>query len=1005
MLSIALSLGQLLAQTKTTITGKVTDDKGSPIANASVIVKGSQIGTTAGTDGTFSLDIPSTAKKLVISAVGYANKEAAITNAPLSVMLQKEIKTTDDDVLIVGYGKQKKKNQVGATTVLNSKAFDQVPIASFDNILQGKSSGVQVTSQNGRPGSPAFVRVRGVGSLNAGQAPLVIIDGLPTTLDNFNLINPNDIENVSILKDASAASIYGSRASNGVILVTTKKGKVGQASRPQLSYRFQYGLSSKIPDMNFRMMTAAEKLQYEYELAFTNPTVAAEIKARGLTGNVTTISAANRQAIWDKLIANQNDWQDILLRQAPLSSHEISLSGASDKITYYFSTNFYKENGIGLGSDFKRTVARLNVEYKAKDWFKIGTNSTVGFTNENLLRDRLNTQSPFVAMYWYNTYENPKKTDGSWNTVLAGGNGINILEAIQNNPENSKKISGLTTVYGEFSFLKHLVVRSELGLNFINFRRTYFIKPGSQLDLSVGDRAAPGNKRDNGFWDVTRSWTNTATWTQTFNQNHNVDLLIGTEYNDNKVNTYSFNSKGFPGPNFSEQTNGAVPLTTSTNTSEWTLVSGFTRARYNYKETYFGEASFRRDGSSRFGANNRYGNFWSFGAGWNIAKENFFKVKEINALKLRTSLGTSGNFNIDNYQSLGLYGFSRYNSQSTSFPIQLPNPDLTWESNFNYDIGLDFEAFNSRLTGSIEYYNRKTYNLLFNVPKSITTGFTTRLENVGEMVNKGMEITLGYDVLRMKDLRWNITGNVSFNKNKVTKLYGGVTNFVDEVGIGKVQIGEPINVYFLNRWVGVNPADGSPQYLDKNGNTVSVYDPSDAVVLSGKSPDPRYYGNVNNTISYKGFGLSFDVYFSGGNYIYNNGRQFLNSDGQFKRFNQAVSALNYWKKPGDNADFPNPQKVSNSSYDTDLFLEKGDFMRLRNMTLSYVIPVSVFGKLKIQGIRVYAQGQNLLTRTKFIGDPEVGIGMGENIFNRNGSLAQFSYPTSRRITFGIDVTF
>lgn len=1013
MLSLALSLGQLLAQQSKTITGKVTDDKGNPIPNASITVKGFKGGTTAGQDGTFSIEAASTAKTLVVSAVGYVNEQVSIINTnSVNVILKLDIKT-EDDVVIIGYGKQKRKTQVGSTSIIGSKTFDQAPLASFDNAIQGGSAGVQVTAVNGKPGSVGFARIRGVGSLNAGQSPLVVIDGVPSVpsvstagvpTDNLNALNPNDIESVTILKDAASASIYGSRASNGVILVTTKKGK----GRPQLTYRFQYGQITKTPDFNFQMMNASQKLQYEYDLGYENEYITQEIADRGLTGDLFTISATDRQSIWNKLIKQQNDWQNLVLRTAQLSSHEISLSGASDRIRYYFSTNFYKEEGIGLGSDFNRTTARLNVEYQAKDWVKIGTNSSASYVKENVLRDRFNVQSPFVAMYFYNPYENPKNPDGTWNSTHQG---LNILEAIENNPEKSQRVNGLTSVYGELSFLKHLTIRSELGLNFFNFKRTYFVKPGSILDQITGDPAARGNKTDNGNWDVTRSWVNTANWTQTFNNNHNISILIGSEYNDNRLSTYSLSSKGFPTGNFDEQINGSTPTAASTTVSEWSLFSGFGRATYNYKETYFAEASIRRDGSSRFGIKSRYGNFWSFGAGWNIGKESFFEVKQINTLKLRTSFGTSGNFNIGNYQSLGLYGFTSYNGQPASRPIQIANPNLTWENNFNFDIGLDFEAFDSRLTATIEYYNRKTFDLLYDVPKSFTTGFQSRLENVGEMVNKGVEFTLGYDIIRNNNLKWNITGNLTLNKNKITKLYSGV----DEIAANpnsytKIKVGEPINVYFENRWVGVDPSNGKPQYLDKNGKIVNDYNPSDAVILSGKSPDPKYYGSINNTITYKNFSLSALIYFSGGNYIQNDVYQNLNSDGESIDLNQTVSALDYWKKPGDITENPNPAMVNGgsgtySSYTTDRFLQKGDFIRLRNITLSYNLPSNIFGKFKIQGIRVYVQGQNLATITKFKGDPEVGIGTGENTYNRNGEFARFSYPQTRRVTFGIDVNF
>lgn len=1000
MLGMLLLQLQLLAQGRV-VTGKVTDANGNPIAGASVQVKNSSVGAVTNDDGSFSVNVPANGTTLVVSGVGKASQEIAIGNqSNITVSLQDTSNVSMPEVVVVGYGTQRRTSTAGSISTIRGKAFDQVPVASFDNILQGKAPGVQVTGVNGQPGANAYIRIRGVGSLNAGQQPLVVVDGVPTT--NLNLINPNDIADVSVLKDAASASIYGSRGSNGVILVTTKKGR---ANRPQVSYRFQYGQKSKTDD-NFTLMTAQEKLQYEYDIfkgqqnVYTNDYVAAAIAARGLTGDLSTLTDAERNQVFADVASKGVDWKKQIFRNANLQSHELVLSGGSENVTYYFSGNVYKEQGIVTGSGYRRISSHLNVEYKPYQWLRVGTDANISTSKDNVIRDRYNAQNPVYAAYAYNPYEPPKNEDGSWNYTIQG---FNVLEGIENNPEKNTRVGQLGTVFLEITPLKQLTIRSQAGLNYVTASREYFVKPGSILDLYVGDPNARGSKTDNGSTDLTRIWTNTATWNQTFNNIHNINILIGSEFNDDKFSNYSLSSKGFPSSNVSTQENGSTPTAASTSKSDWSLFSLFSRARYNFNEKYFVEGTFRRDGSSRFGADVKYGQFWSTGVAWNISKEKFFHVSAINSLKLRGSVGTAGNFNIPNYASYGLYTYTSYNGQTASVPFQIANPNLTWEKNFNYDYGFDASAFDNRLTATVEYFNRVTKDLIADVPVSFTTGFAKRLENVGEMKNHGIEASLGYDVLRGKNITWNVTGQFTYSRNKISKLYKGT----DELFIGyytKYKVGLPQNVFFLNRWAGVDEQTGAPLYYDKTGKSTTTFDPDDAVEIASKSPDPRYYGSLTNTVSYKGVALNAELYYSLGGFTYNQVYADLLSDGYNYYQNQVKDALNYWKQPGDKAPNPNPAAAGYTSYSTDRFLESTNFLRLRNVSLSYSTPVRFRGA-KLQSVRLYVQGQNLLTFTKFHGDPEVGLGSGEQGYNRPGEYTLYTYPQTKAVTFGIDVNF
>ncbi|ULQ55105.1 TonB-dependent receptor [Flavihumibacter rivuli] len=993
--------GQLFAQTRT-IKGRVTDATGKPVANASVMVKGTKNGTTTAEDGSYTITIPENAKDLVVSAVGYGELEQRIGNGDaINISLTTQDKNLQE-VVVVGYQSSKRRDLTGSVATVSAKEFEQVPIASFTQILQGKAPGVNIVGVNGRPGAAAYIRIRGVGSISAGSEPLIIIDGVPANSNILNAINPNDIENVSVLKDAASASIYGSRGSNGVMVVTTKRGK----GKPQLTYRFQYGVKERTGDINMGLMSAEEKLQYEYDFGYENSYVTQAIATLAQNGQVPAGSAifdlndAQRQAVWSEVLKGKTNWEDYLFQRAPLRSHEISLNGSDRKFKYYMSLSSYDEDGVAITSNFKRTGGRLNVEYEATDWFKIGNNLSVYHTRDQLVRERYNAQSPYTAYYLYNPYEPAYLPDGDYNIPVAG---FPILEAVKNNPEFTEQITGITNLYGEFTFFKDLKIKSSLALNYNNYKREAYTKPGSFLDqiLRLG-----GSKTDNGFDDFTYVWTNTANYTKSVRDVHNFRILAGTEYNENNFKSYTMTGQGFPTASVSTLDNASTPLRLGTSKSDWSLFSLFGQLGYNFDQKYYVDFSLRRDGSSRFGANNKYGTFWAVGAGWNLSDEAFLKnASWINLLKLRGSVGTSGNYNIGNYASLALFAVNvSYNNQPAAVPSAAGNSNLTWEKNFNYDLGVDFEFFNNRLRGSVEAYHRTTSDLLLNVPISQGTGFGTILQNKGEMVNKGIEAALQYDILRTKDLTWNVFANFTYNQNRITELYGG-SEFIPTT-LSRYQIGEPINVFFLNRWAGVDPQTGEQQFLDKDGKPTTAFSGGDAVVLSGKAPDPRWFGSFGTAVNYKGFELNAQFYYSGGNYVMNYNYQATASDGENIFYPQLKEALNYWKQPGDIVKYPSPNSATAyQTFDTDKYLQKGDYLRLRNLTLAYNLPSNILNRIKMQRLRFYVQGQNLFTVTNFYGDPEVGLANGESFNVRPGLATLFGYPQTKALTFGVDVTF
>jgi TonB-linked SusC/RagA family outer membrane protein len=987
------------------VKGRVLDEKGEGVPGASITVKGTTTGTITDADGNFSLEVPDEKSTLVVNGIGYGQQEvlAGDGDNAISVKLGVSSKTLDEAV-VVGYGTSTKKTLIGGASVIKEKAFKDVPVGNFTNMLQGKAPGVQITGQNGAPGGGAYIRIRGVGSISAGQEPLIVIDGVPATTDAYSALSQNDIADVSVLKDASTTAIYGSRGSNGVILVTTKKGGA-KGAPPRITYGFQYGVKNKTKD-NFRMMNFAEKLKFERDLGYTNEYLAPLLEQDSLNS---ITEAEDPSLYWNQLKPYETDWLKQLLRTGRYSQHDISVSGSTEKVDYYFALQSYNEDGISLASNFKRKSGTFNVDYKATDWLKIGQSIRVSQYSTQDLRDRFNAQNPFNAMYSYNPYEAPYDfTSNGINGYNPTTAGFNIIEALRTNPSSANTVYGASTTFLELTPIKKLILRTQLGLQYSNRATESFTRPGSILDGYVNGSKPTGSKTDGGNNTFNYVWTNTAEYKTSFAEAHSLRLLIGTEFTENKFKSYSLNSTGYPlNPDLSTQNNGATPVSTSTSREGWTMLSMFARAEYNYLGKYLANISVRRDGSSRFGKNVRYANFIAGGVAWNMTEESFLKsANQVSLLKLWASVGTSGNNQIGNYTALPLYKSGSYSDQVTFYPNAAVdggpgNISLTWEKNTNYSLGLDFAFFNNRLAGSIDYYNRYTHALLLDRPLSATTGYTYQLGNVGSMRNSGLEFNINYDIVKEKDFQWSVGGNITLNKNRIVKL---ATDADIPNGSTRYSIGKPIDVYYLQKYAGVDPSTGDELWYKKDGTTTNDYKQADLFILDNKSPDPKFYGGLNTAVSYKGVQLSIDFYYSGGNYIYNQIWQEANSAENINS-NMAADALDYWtpqntssKNPKANKDLP--------SYSSDRWLQDGSFIRLRNVTLAYNLPTSLISKLKMQVLRVYVQGQNLWYHApEYKGDPEVGMGSAESGATRPGARSLYSYPQTKAITFGLNVTF
>ena len=1001
LLTVLMLTGVLAFAQSRTITGVVTDEAGIPLSDVSVLVKGTKIGTITSLNGNYSLSVPPTARTLVFSSVNMEPKEATIADRSAVNITLVTSANALSEVVVVGYQTVRKKDIAGSVSNVTGNELAQKPIQNFTNLLQGKATGVQVTGQSGRPGSSGYIRIRGTGSINASSEPLILLDGVPIATTAYALLNPDDIEDIVILKDAASQAIYGSRAANGVIVITSKKGR-GKGS---LRYSFQYGKMRAQDLQNLDRMNSQQKLQYEFEGNIVNPILDSMIRNRITSGlfpqgsTLFSLSPSQRQDLWD-LTASRGpkNWADILTPDGRIRTHEVALSGSADKFNYYLSLVDSKTDGVSYGSYWNKTGGRLNTEYKALDWFKVGTNIGITHSKENNVRSLYNTQAAYTSLFIINPYEPVYLSNGKYNLTHAG---YSPLEGTDFNPSALDRLSIFGSMYGEANFFKHLTLKSQIGINYNTLSQENYLKPGSNLANILGYN----QKSDAGNRDYVFVITNTANWKQTLNDKHNINILAGQEFTKDKFYSYSLAARGLPTASVNTEDNAGKPQTATTSRSDWALLSYFANITYDYNKKYFLNITGRRDGSSRFGANNRFANFWAIGGAWDIMEENFLKSSAISTLKLRASIGTAGTVPLGLYDNLGTYALTtKYSDLPAAVPARLPNPDLTWEENKNYDLGLDFGFFNGRLSGTVDYYKRKTSNLIYPKNVSFTTGFSSFTSNIGNIQNEGYELSLNGDIIKSKDITVNLFANYSNNDNKFLKLYSN--NSPQPDGLSQFVEGQPAYNYFLNRWAGINPSDGKNLFYKADGSITETYLSSDAVLLKGKSPLVKWFGSFGTAVSYKGLDMNVQFYYSGGNYIMNYIWQVGASEGENIFDQQLTDAFNYWKKPGDIVRYANLNDLAQrKTYDTDKWLEKGDYISLRDITIGYTTPKEVASKIKMKSLRFYVQGTNLWIGTKFHGIPEVGEANGETTLASPGLYNLFAQPPLRAITVGVDVRF
>ena len=989
LLLCALLAGISLAVAQTSISGTVLSaENDEPIIGASILVKGANASTITDNDGKFTIKIPEGAgRTLVISYIGMEKQEAFARNGMVVKLTSSD--QALDDVVVVGYQTIRKEAKTGSIATVKGDDLASIPETSVDKMLSGKMAGVSVSSTNGQPGSAATIRVRGTSSIGAGSDPLYVVDGIPVESGNTGalsnsmnaiaMINASDIASVTVLKDAAAASIYGSRAANGVILITTKSGEAGKS---KVTARARYGVTTLANDNDFGMANLQEYIQYQRD-------------ARINAGYDVDNPASEYYFPLSLAAKGGTNWMKELTRNGSLQEYELIASGGTGKTTYYTSLSYNKTEGIVPTVGFEKMQVRANLDTELNKWLKVGTRINAGYmkvsdvTNSLIGDSGLAPSNPFYSGMALAPTMPAYNEDGSYNFDLPFVFNINPLAAIKGSDKYDKQYKFNGTAYLEWKPIKQLTFRTNNSVEYAYTNSRQF-SPAFINKTSFG---ASLNTADVQYRLLTTS--NTVTYDDLFNDVHSLNIMLGQEantyeYSHNQAISYHVNEqRPYHSVGVSVEDQTAYDGLTQT-----AMVSFFGVAEYSYDGRYYIKGSLRTDGSSKFGPDRRWGTFWAASASWNIHNEAFMQdIKNVlNVLKLRYSYGVNGNDNIAAYAHYGLYSDIVYNGITGQLPSQLQNRKLTWETNKTHNIGVDFRLFD-RLSGSIDWYTRRTEDMLIASPLPYTTGFSSQAQNVGQIRNSGIEVQLDADIFNTNDFKWTAGVNFSANRSKVLELAPGQ----DFIGTSlRYVVGEQLYTYWLYDYAGVNPQNGNALWRNEEG--LLTENSNDARRINAGSPEPLWTGGFNTELSWKGLSLGIQLEARYGNKVLNQDRSLFESDGYYGDQNIWKGALNYWKQPGDMNVLPKPvyNNASNSMQTSTRYLEDGSYLRIKDITLAYNLPSKWTKKALMSGVRIYASALNLYTfHNMNYWDPEHGT---------TGATV-ISYPMTRSMIVGVDITF
>jgi TonB-linked SusC/RagA family outer membrane protein len=1057
-LFVLLLLGSAAyAQTKT-ITGTVTGkDDGLPIPGVTVTVTGTKTGTVTNANGAYTIKAPQSNVSLVFSSIGYVTQTISVVGTKADVVLESNQKALNE-VLVVGYGTQTKRENVGSVSQIKGSDIAETPVQNFEQALGGKAAGVQITVPSGVLNTPPVFHIRGTNSISLSSQPLIVVDGVVTFTGDFSggesggnalsNVNPDDIETIDVLKDAAATAIYGSRGANGVVVITTKKGKKGTSTVtidswvgatkpmriPQVLDAFQYVALKNEAMVNFGVYNATVTVPQTIPLEYT-----------------TITPDANGNPI-------NTNWQKLIYRTGNTYNSNISLSGGTDKTTYYGSVNYTKQQGIINKNDFVSKSMLFNLDHKANkylsygaklsyaDQFNLAATSSGSLSGEAYATAGLGRVAlllpPNLAPYLNDGTYNLNPTGAGIGLMNNKGYSItypNPIPSLDMDRANNELNHTAGNIYMTVTPTPWITIKSQYGIDYIYSTNDNFANPFSNFTVTGG--VASNTASDNNTYSQNKrwDWVNTASFDYTFFGKHSVSLLLGNEQQRSTSSGFGLTRSILSDPLFNQINSGYTNVSASgTSNSENYLVSFFGRFNYNFDQKYFVTATLRRDGYSGFGPNAKYGIFPGVGAGWEIAKEKFWKNigadKVVSSLKLKGSYGKTGNYNVGDFPSLSFYGYGLYNGIPTLGPSATGNVNLHWESTYKSDLGLSYGLFNDRITGEIDLYKNDIKDLIFNVPSAPSAGLAgSPLVNVGSMYNQGVEFDINADIVRNAAFKWSANFNISFNQNKVTSLFPGTTALYTTTSsletANVTQVGGSLSDLYIIRTAGVDPANGRRIFLNAAGQPIEYtfngtqhwYHPDGTPYLKadGVTPNtinqtadavdygnsvPKYIGGFSNTFRYKSFDLSVLLTFNLGFYTYYGTGATL-TDQRF--WNNSTDILDHWTTPGQVAKFPRVvfgDNVSNgTSFPTDFNTYNGNFLKIKSANIGYTLPKAFLSKLGIANVRFYLSSYNLAIFTKYPGpDPEVSSnGTG----NLNQGVDRNTVANGRTVTAGVSVKF
>lgn len=977
----------------------------APLANVNVKDEDSGLIFTTNENGIIYIDTPNKSINYIIISDGYLSQNITLSPDQLPTVINLVPAVNNlQEVILTGYTRQSKINVTGSVSSVKQEIISKTPVSSLDQALQGQVPGLHVASPSGQPGTLGRVTIRGIGSVQDDKTnPLYILDGVPISPETFSALSPLDYEDIVILKDAASTAPYGSRGANGVILLTSKKGRSSENGKLNFFYQNQFGISS-VDNRKWDMMNSSQRLQFEeilqdpnypgWQYSRKNPYKIINGQQVAKTEEDYTIGDKKLE----ELKATNTNWKKLLLRNVITTSHYLGMGGGNAKNNHYSSVSYYKQEGVIPNSGLERFNFNTGINHKS-DRFSISTNLNLISSQSKLSESDFDVSetNPIASLYFALPYEKPYDSEGN---LQPGVNrfGSNALSMYQDVSRKENTLNGFLSSNMSYDLTKDFKLTSTIGVNNQQVKHTHIVKP----DTYFGDLVDPGEQ---GMFERLNTQRTSYIANLGFNykkkwNQHEVEATALAEFNKYRMSFDGFTGYGLidglyntpAGTTPGTPENNFIPTITG-GATENTLLSQLGMLRYSYGNRFTLTASFRRDGSSKVPENNRYQNFYAFGGSWNLKSENFLKNWEgLSFAKLRASYGLTGNAGgfASDFGYRRLYNAHQYNGFTAFVPGSPGNPNYNWEKNKISDIGLELGFWNNRLTGGIDFYNRETSDLFINRRLSLTSGFESIADNLGKIRNRGVEFYMSGDIIKTKDFSWNLGFNFSYNQNRIMSLGSEEEIVTDDYSIHKV--GHALGHFYMVRWAGVDAATGAPLYYDKEGAITTDYDPDNAVMVKG-SFDPPIKGGVNTTFTYKNFRVSALFTFIKGMYRLNTAELYRTSaDPNYRTYNQSVSMLDMWQKPGDLSEHPGAQYAR---YMTDRELQSADYIKLRNININYRIPgIDALDKL-IKEVNVFAQGQNLLTWTKWKGqDPE-----------DDNNWYQYEYPLPRTFTIGFNLKF